>query len=88
MLQVLQKNSILILQILLLCKEYHMISHLQHFFQDWYESFKTYYLSYMVAFIAAILWIVIIKYNSSYEHYSTLSELLSTCGIAFPLFLL
>ena len=62
-----------------------MITHLRNFFADWLESFKTYYLSYMVAFSAAVLWILIIYYG---EDRGVLYELLATCGITFPLFLL
>lgn len=65
------------------------MTRLQHFFHDWSESFKTYYLSYLVALFATVLWIIIITYDNSYAVTSnTLYELLATCGIAFPLFLL
>ena len=65
------------------------MTRLQHFFHDWSESFKTYYLSYLVALFATVLWIIIITYDNSYAMTSnTLYEFLATCGIAFPLFLL
>ena len=62
-----------------------MITHLRNFFAEWTESFKIYYLSYIVAFFAAALWILVIYYG---EDRGVLYELLATCGIAFPLFLL
>lgn len=62
-----------------------MIDHLHNFLTEWIESWKTYYLSYIIAFFAAIIWIIIIYYG---EDSGVLYELLATCGIAFPLFLL
>lgn len=62
-----------------------MGTHLRNFFAEWNESIKMYYLSYIVAFFGAIIWILIIYYG---EDRGVLYELLATCGIAFPLFLL
>lgn len=66
-----------------------MITRLQHFFHDWSESCKTYYLSYLVALFATVLWIIVISFDYSYEmELGIFYELLATCAIAFPLFLL
>lgn len=66
------------------------MTRLQHFFHDWSESFKTYYLSYLVALFATVLWIMVIYHNNySYDmELNIFYELLATCAIAFPLFLL
>ena len=66
-----------------------MITRLQHFFHDLSESCKTYYLSYLVALFATVLWIIVISFDYSYEmELGIFYELLATCAIAFPLFLL
>lgn len=59
------------------------------FFSRLSESCKTYYLSYLVALFATVLWIIVISFDYSYEmELGIFYELLATCAIAFPLFLL
>ncbi len=59
---------------------------LSHFFEGWVASFKIYYFSYIVAFVATVLWIISVSLSSTSN--PDIDQLLMVCAVAFPLFLL
>jgi len=59
-----------------------MITRLRHFLQDWIHSLNQYPGAYLIAFYTTIIWILFIYYEITD---SKLLEILTTCGIVFPL---
>jgi len=59
-----------------------MIARLRHFLQDWINSLNQYPGAYLIALYAALIWILFIYYEPLDTQ---LWEILTTCGIVFPL---
>lgn len=59
-----------------------MIARIHHFLQDWIYSLKQYPGAYLIALYTALIWILFIYYEPLD---SQLWEILTTCGIVFPL---
>lgn len=59
-----------------------MIARLRHFLQDWINSLNQYPGAYLIALYTALIWILFIYYEPLD---SKLWEILTTCGIVFPL---
>jgi hypothetical protein len=59
-----------------------MIDRIRHFLQDWIDSIDQYPGVYLIAVYTAIIWILFIYYEITD---SKLLEILTACGIVFPL---